>query len=305
MYDIVREQKGTITVLIALSLTAIIGLGAVAVDIGNLYLNKARLSNMADAAVLAGVQELPANPATAGMVAIQYARMNGKETDTIQNPIVSNSTTLSITIRRNVTYYFAQIFSLVSKDISAAASAQVIPVNSAAGIVPFGVVKQPFVYGQTYQLKAGGGGGYDGNYGGLALGGKGANVYRDNIKYGYNGLIKVGDWLTTEPGNMSGPTSDGVDYRIGLDPAATFSTVQKGSPRIVIVPLINDLDVNGRSEVQVAAFAAFFLEGVEGSGNKNYVYGKFLQMVLPAASYADTTADSSCDYGLYGVKLIL
>jgi len=165
--------------------------------------------------------------------------------------------------------------------------------------VPFGVVKQPLIYGQTYTLKDGAGDGYSGNYGALALGGNGANVYLGNIEDGYSGLLSIGEWVYTEPGNMSGPTGNGVDYRISLDPTATFATVQKGSPRILVVPIIDSLTVNGRSQVQIVGFAAFFLEGVGGKGNKDYVTGKFMQMVMSGDSGGGGTG-----YGLYGAALL-
>lgn len=34
-------------------------------------------------------------------------------------------------------------------------------------------------------------------------------------------------------------------------------------------------------DVLIVGFAAFFLEGVGGSGNNNYVTGTFMQMVVP------------------------
>ena len=37
----------------------------------------------------------------------------------------------------------------------------------------------------------------------------GANNYRNNIKFGYQGVIAIGDYVDTEPGNMSGYKSRG------------------------------------------------------------------------------------------------
>jgi hypothetical protein len=75
--------------------------------------------------------------------------------------------------------------------------------------------------------------------------------------------------------------------------------VVKGSPRILIVPVIDSLTVHGRSEVLIVGFAAFFLEGVGGHGNNNYVTGKFMQMVMPGDISTGVTG-----YGLYGSTLI-
>lgn len=315
MLKILRNEQGSVVVLAALAVVVMMGFGAIAVDVGNLYLNKTRVANVADAAALAGVQDLPGDTAQAVATARSYAAQNGNGNDIVQPVVVAdnngNNTKLKVTVIRNVPYYFARVFGITpaNQNVSATSTAKISPITATAGIVPWGIVKQSFVFGQTYQLKEGAGSGYNGNYGALALGGNGANTYRDNIKYGYSGQINVGDWLTTEPGNMSGPTSQGVDYRISQDPGATFQTVQKDSARIVIVPVIDDLSGNGLSQVQVVGFAAFFLEGVGGQGNNNYVYGEFMQMVTPGQiykneSYGSITADVAQGYGLYGSALI-
>lgn len=304
-----REQKGGIAVVAALTFAIIMGLGAAAVDIGNLYLNKTKLQNMADAAALAGVQELPDNSDKAALIAQNYAGLNGKAGDLITNLTITQKVQLNIGVKRSVPYFFATIFGLHTKDVSASATARIVPISAAKGIVPFGIVKQNFIYGERYILKYGGGSGYDGNFAALALGGSGSPVYQNNIKYGYKGNIKIGDWIETEPGNMSGPTGEGVDYRMSEDYTATFETVQKDSARIVIVPILDTLTVNGRSEVQVVGFAGFFLEGVGSSGNDNFVYGRFMKLVIPPADYqtggfTDVSDSVTNTYGVYGARLV-
>lgn len=299
MLTILREQKGTAAVLTALAITSLLGFAALVVDIGVLYTNKVQLANMADAAALAGVQDLPGNASFAKSNAAFYAAKNGKSDDVSSITVSDNNKTITVTATRKVALFFAKVFAVNSSEVTARAVAAIRPISAVTGVVPFGVVKQDFIYGQTYTLKAGGGSSYDGNYGALALGGNGASIYCNNIDYGYSGKLSIGQWVSTEPGNMSGPTLDGVNYRIALDPGATFETVEKDSPRIVSVPVIDTLNVNGRSNVQIVGFAAFFLEGAGGSGNNNFVYGKFMQTVMPG----DITS-SDADYGLYGATLI-
>lgn len=303
MLRILRNQKGAVAALIAIAATVLLGMAAMVVDVGMLYLNRIQLTNMADAAVLAGVQELPGNPANAVSTALAYARQNGRNDDTVQAIVSGGNTVLTVTASRTVGLLFAQVFGQTNSQIPATAGATVQAISGVSGAAPFGVEKQSFVFGEDYILKSGSGSvsgsGHPGNFGGLALGGNGASVYRDNIQYGYSGKLAIGDWISTEPGNMSGPTNQGVDYRVSLDPAATFETVSRGSPRIVIVPVIDSLAGNGRHDVQIVGFAAFFLEGTGGNGNNNYVTGRFMNMVV-AGDIANTTTD----YGLYGAKLI-
>ena len=298
--QILRSQKGVVTLISALSFVVFLGIAALVVDLGIIYLNRNQVANAADAAALAGAKDLPGHTDLALANAHQYAVTNGKAGDIIVPLLSDNNTTLSITITRKVPLIFAQVFGKDSVIINASATAKVMPFKGGGiGIVPWGIEKQTLVYGQTYTLKLGGGSGYNGNFQALALGATGANNYRDNIINGYQGTYRIGDWIQTETGNMSGPTKSGVNSRISRDPTATFDTVQSNSARIIIVPVIDSLQVSGRTDVLIVGFAAFFLEGAGGGGNDCFVYGKFRQMVIPGeAADASTTS-----YGLYAVVL--
>lgn len=299
MLKFMLDEKGSVAVLATLAITVLLGFAALAIDIGSIYLNKVQLSNMADSAALAGVQDLPAGPELAQNNAELFAIKNGKANDSLNVTINENKTLLTVNARRKVNLFFAKIYKVFSADVSAQSAATIRTISGVNGAVPLGVVKQEFNFGQTYTLKEGGGDGYDGNYGALALGLKGGSSYLNNLKYGYEGKLSVGQWIPTEPGNMSQNTIEGIMYRINKDPGATFNTVQKNSPRIVILPVLDSLTVNGRSEVLIVGFAAFFLEGVGGAGNNNHVYGKFMKTVV-AGDVSEVTAG----YGLYGAVLV-
>lgn len=298
MLKLLRNEKGSVVVLVALSITALLGFAALAIDIGNLYVNKAQAANAADAAALAGARDLPIGAGQAIDRANEYGRMNLNAEDTIQAAVNSDSTIITVTVTRKVPLIFASVFNLQSSNVSAVSRASNQVVTGVIGAVPFSVEKQNFIFNTLYVLKDGGGSGSDGDYGALALGGTGASVYNYNILNGYEDKLSVGQWVDTEPGNMSGPTSDGVRYRISEDPYATFDTVKPDSPRIIIVPIIDNLDVNGRQPVQIVGFGAFFLEGVGGSGNNNYVTGRFIRL------YISADQGSGTDYGLRNVRLI-
>lgn len=299
LFSVLRNQKGATAALIAVTLPLLLGIGALTVDVGAIYLARAQLANAADAAALAGALELPDKPDSAVATAESFAQLNGKPGDSILSEVAAGDNALKVTVGRDIDLFFARIWSQFSKGITASATAEIMTyAGGNNAIVPFGIVKQPLVYGSTYKLKVGAGSGYDGNFRALALGGTGASNYESNIANGYKGTFKVGDWVLTETGDMTGPTVQGVNERLSRDSSATFDTVQEGSSRIVIAPIIDSFDVSGRSDVQIVGFAAFFLEGCGKKGNDNYVYGKFRQMVLPGD--ISSTVDN---YGLYGVRL--
>ena len=298
MLKILRSQQGSVITLIALTMSVLIGFTAVVVDIGLLLANRAQLVNTADAAALAGAQDLPGDVSAAKASAEAYAARNGRAGDNVAVTVASDKLGITTTVSRRVDLFFARIFGIFSSDIGSSAQVVLSPLSAYSGIVPFGVVKQEFVFGQRYTLKEGAGGGYEGNYGALALGGTGSINYRENIMNGYKNKIKIGDWLLTETGNMSGATREGVGARIGQDLGATFETVATTSPRIVVIPVIDSLPGNGRGEVLVVGFAAFYLEGAGGNGQDSYVTGRFLKLAIPG------DGNGSSGYGAYATRLV-
>lgn len=112
----------------------------------------------------------------------------------------------------------------------------------------------------------------------LALpGSTGASDYRWNIANCNTSMLHFGDLLTAEPGNMVGPTSQGVEDLIAQDPAAYWDTsankvvsTMSPSPRVKIVPIFdpyywNSGKRNGRNaDLKAANFIGFFIERMNG-----------------------------------------
>ncbi len=308
----IRDEKGTALVLVALALVGLLGCVALVTDVGLLYSHRARLVNAADAAALAGVQELPDCPDAARAVARDYAEANGVPPDQLEIEVAADNSSLTVKPRRSVQLFFARVLGISSQEVKAAATAAVAPLSGAFGVVPFGIEEQELILGQEYVLKegAGNGGAEEGEdgrmhgwYGALdpdSRSSGGASDYRERVKYGYQGMLRVGDLVLTEAGNMSGPTADGVEYRISqCTEGCTFENFRRDCPRLVVVPVVRvvEEEEGHPKRVEVRGFAAFFLEGVEGQGNENSVIGRFLRTVYPGEMQA------GADYGLYAVKL--
>lgn len=308
------NERGTALVLVALALVGLLGCTALVTDAGLLYSHRARLVNAADAAALAGVQELPARPEEAQAVARAYAEANGVPPDQVEVEVADDRRSLTVRPRRTVQLLFARVLGFASQEMRAAATATVAPLTGAAGVVPFGIDEQELIFGREYVLKegAGSGGASEGEdgrmhgwYGALDPDnnpGGGARAYKERIKYGYQGVLRVGDIILTEAGNMSGPTGEGVAYRIAqCTEGCTFESFARNCPRLVIVPVVRVVESQGGhpKRVEVRGFAAFFLEGVEGQGNENNVIGRFVRTVYPGE-----VEGGGDDYGLYAVRLI-
>jgi len=116
---------------------------------------------------------------------------------------------------------------------------------------------------------------------GKCTGGEG---YRWNIANCNPQVFGTDDWLTTLPGNLIGPTTQGVHDLIAQDPGAYWDAVCEcvqgsafevgKSPRLVVVPM-HDPRIPlqaGLMRVRVVKLVFCFLEDMSASGN---VVGRF------------------------------
>lgn len=303
MRKLLRNQKGSTFIFFAVSAVFLIGFSALVTDIGMVTLHKARLSNAVDAAALAGAQELIYNNHSPEHKAKQYFEKNGYPSDSVNIDLEEDGSALRVTASYEVKFILGKVLGFNSNTVSATAKGKVLPIIGVSnGVRPFAIENQTLEFGTEYVLKAGGGDGNSGNYGGVSLGGNGANVYYNNIVDGYNGRLMVGDLIYTEPGNMSGPTQSGIDYLLtqcNHTPKCNHESFNPDCPRIITVIIIDTLVVSGRAQVQIIGFASFFLEGVAGSGNESEVTGRFIRTVT-----SGEVSESQGDFGLYGVRLM-
>ncbi|MHB9106407.1 MAG: Tad domain-containing protein [Armatimonadota bacterium] len=323
-----RRHKGTVLVLVAILLVVLLGMMALAVDISRLYVARQFLVTSCDASALAGGMELP-DQGKATDKASECAGANTMVTYQVSFPeegfTEQGATRIRVDGQLNVQYCFANILGFSSRTVGAHA---VVERGGMIGwvngnVVPWGMpffdqYGNPYDYnnGVLYTLKVGSQSDLadgtvekvGGNFYPLAIerslgdGSSGGSVYNECIKWGFNGQIEVGDTISTEPGNMVGPTKQAVSSdpdslfaRAAEDPWAddTWDNYDYGNPRIVIVPIISPL-TNGRTDVQVLGFAAFYVESVQGQEVKGY----FINYTVPEAG------GDGPDYGLTTFRLV-
>ncbi len=264
-------------VIVAIMMVTIMASTAIVVDVGHIFLTKKRLQNAADASALAGCFIL-VNKQDSGLSDFEsYKYVTANIAGEFQYSSVADlgKNTFQVNLSKELDHFFAPVIGFNSSTVSASATAGGNTVISITGVVPLGVVQQQFEFNKPYTLKYGGGDGSNGNFGALALGGSGASNYRSNLMFGYKEEITLGDVVTTETGNMAGPTSQSVNYRISLD-HNSFSNVAPNSPRVVIVPVIDRLVGNGsNTTAKVVGFAAFYLETTDGNGDITGVFLKW------------------------------
>jgi hypothetical protein len=114
--------------------------------------------------------------------------------------------------------------------------------------------------------------------------------------------VGIGDRLQLEPGNMVGPTAQGVGDLIAQDPGAYWDSATQSvmgsdyglSPRIGLVPFFDPTmpPESGRNWVTVTKIGAFFIESV-GPGSQ--VNARFIQV---------TQTGQPCEGGGIGNSLV-
>lgn len=301
-----KNKKGNSAIIFLATITLFIGLMTFVTDAGMLYLEKSTLQNAVDAVALAGIQEFRNGESAMMDKAYEYANLNKVDPLNMEVTIPSGNRRITVVAKKKVNLYFAKIFNMTDAVIQAKATAKAGAIVAANGIRPFAVEQQNFEIGHSYTLKKGAGDAYTGNYGALALGGTGSTVYKHNLMYGYNSnleigdLVRVGEDLTTEPGNMAGPTYEGMRYLIQQDTHdhSDLNNLEADCGRLIIVPIIDKFDP-GRSTVKIVGFAKFFIDDVTYEGGKTEVKGRFVR-----ALDEGKIDDLGTDFGLFGVKLI-
>ncbi len=292
------SNKGSALITLSITLTILTVMCALVLDLGNVYAEKSKISKAADASVLAGAQELVTDSLNARNVTQDYILKNetGLKSTTIQ--IDPDNRGIQVQLIKNVNYFFAQIIGIKNHDVAATARARVENISALSGVRPIAVVQQTFTYGKLYTLKEGGGDGSAGNYAPISLGGSGSSNYEDNLTYGYPYTIKIGDVIMTETGNMAGSTQRAINQLISQS-SDTYDNYSINCPRVIFVPVVNTLTVNGKKAIKVLGFATFFLEGVTSANGQADVVGRFITYCMDGQ-----TSSTAIDFGTYGIKLV-
>lgn len=120
--NILKDEEGSIAVIVVLVMTVLLGFSALVVDMGLVALEKQKLQNAVDAACLAAVRDLPdASAATA--TANRYIELNGYKASDITIDFSDSNQTINISASKEVNYNFAKILGFNSTSIHPSAGA--------------------------------------------------------------------------------------------------------------------------------------------------------------------------------------
>ncbi len=331
---IFNSENGNILVLVALLLPVLVGFAAFAIDAAVMYHVQANLQNAADAACLAGAQDLPEHPVQAEVVARDYATANGIISgDTVSVTIPADHRSIKVTINRTMPLIFATIFGLSSTDISAHSKASIGVAASVPWIVPF-VIPKPaaFDYDHVYVMRMYGKGPYPSGYDypsdyktkypsypktspypyqfdymnvKIKPGSNPSSefsAYLNYLEFGYHETYTIDQkMLYYAPSSGGKPSVDTFQKRIAADPNTDYTQAKIGDPRVMLIPVVSTLLPRNTAEntkVTIIGFVGFWLQSV----HKNSYYetfwfeGRFLKDLNIGSG--EVTYDPNADFGL-------
>lgn len=218
--DYRKNDEGAVAVLVAVMLVVLLGMAALAVDAGALYSERRQMQTAADAAVLAGVMELPASPDSAVATAQQYVELNTSGADNVSFEVrstwASNDTIVAVVQDSDMQMFFARLLGIDTTPVGAHATAMIgSPRTYGSGLMPFGIVangtmSSPYGYagGEVIPLVVDTGDQSQGNwhYVDLTPYTEGANQTKTVISNGgTTEPVSIGTIIDTQPGSPNNP----------------------------------------------------------------------------------------------------
>jgi hypothetical protein len=238
-----HREQGQMLVLFVLAIGALVGFMAMAIDVGLLFEDRRHLQNTADAAALAGVAELPLNPAAAKKYAQDWVLKHNITADKIKTIEVRTTSfpndTVYVELEQDFEWVFARVLGQSKSAVGAQAAAQVGSLIGGHDIMPWAIMigdtncltpsGAPLYNGLPCTVKVGAGSAISGWYGALDMDGTGGGAaeYQSNILDGQTSTSycvsgEASQWcesstINTLPGNMVAGTGKGIAARLASE----------------------------------------------------------------------------------------
>src|SRR3954449_4141589 len=282
-----RDESGQAIVLSAVWMLVLLGMAGLVIDVGSWYRAQRNLQSDADAAALAGAQELPADTAAAGVMAQSYATKNGYSltaSGIAFSGVTVPNDSITIKVKSPSPTFFTKLFGINSVDVAAQATAKNDLLGQARYVAPITVnIKHPLLAGNncpcfktetTLPLDKNGA---PGAFGLLDLDegkGNGGSTLADWILDGFNGALGLGDHSSNTGAKFNG---NGIDEAL----AARVGTV-------LLFPVFDKLTQQGTGAVyNIVAWVGFHLDSYKiTGGNSGTLTGYFTTITwqgIPAA----------------------
>ena len=304
-----RDESGQALVLSAMFLTVLLGMAALAVDVGSWYHADRKAQAAADAAALAAAQELPYDSVTAEDHAEDYATKNGGGLKSVAfaGTTPPGDDTVTVEIEREAPGFFSQVLGVSAVTVGAKASARSAPLGKARWVAPIVVSEKHeklvcglACFGPAHettlnyqQLKDVGTTDGSGSFGFLNLDiaattGVGTSTLGEWIQHGFDGLLEP-DTYNTSTGNpfSSSHVNDSLEDRIGTE---------------LLFPVYRKITGSGsNAKYEIVGFVGFYLTGIDVHGSNEKLFGYFTQVIWDGV---ESETGTPSDYGVRVVSLV-
>ncbi len=304
-----RNEDGQAFVLMVLALAVMMGMSVLVLDVGAWFRTDRRLQATADAAALAGAQQLPESPGAAKAMALDYANQNGGDVlaaDIEVSSTYNSNDTISVKAQKDTPGVFSRLLGVNSTNIDRSAKARVDSPLKALYVAPM------VVYCDHEKIQNCDGHGHpkfgEGNrtempfdkegapgaFGMLNLSGgegtPGSSEEADWILHGFDKYIDIGIYRS-DPGAKfeSLNVQDALQDRVGT---------------VLLFPVFKTLTEQGQNaEYDIIGWIGFHLESYEVHGHEATLTGYFTEYIAIGV-LASSGSGVPTTFGVKSIQLI-
>lgn len=295
----IRDERGQALVFTLLFLTALLGMAALVLDVGSWFRAQRALQSAADAAALAGAQDLPYDAGAARAAASSYAIRNGASSATVEiTGSVSANDTITVRLSRPAPGFFARVFGIDSVDVSAKAKARTGGLGKARYAAPIAVdERHPLLqcrpdpcFGVETELdlqKIGPGAFRLLNLDG-SRGGSGQQILARWILQGFDGYMPLGAYYSDSGAKFNASeVKAALRERLGAE---------------LLFPIYRSVEGEGANlNYEVVGWVGFVVESFAGNGSSGKVDGYFTRVIWEGIQ---SESASSALYGARAIELV-
>jgi hypothetical protein len=308
MMSRLKNERGQAFVVMVLSLAVVIGMAALALDVGHWFRDKRRLQGTSDAAALAGAQQLPDDPAGAKTMALNYANMNGGNVAganiTVSSTYFANDT-ITVNGQRNDPGMFTGLFGITNVNITSHSKVLVGPPHDALHVAPMVVycghsLIQNCNNNHAPQFNVPTDLNFDamgapGAFGMLNLDGEngtiGTSTEAQWISQGFDQYLPLGKYKSDPGAKFSGqPVQSALTSRLNT---------------VLLFPVFKTLTGTGQNaQYDIIGWIGFYLTGFDVHGNSAVLHGYFTQYIAEGILAQHAPGSGGVPSSFFGVKSI-
>lgn len=134
------SERGATIVITAISLAALLAVGALAVDLGNAWQTRRQVITASDAAALAAAQTYVSGGTGCGAVAPDYVARNAPAATMVSCTATTGGTgSVTVEVEQRASYILAPVFGIMSHAVSSSTTVRWGSPVSVSGLRPFGL----------------------------------------------------------------------------------------------------------------------------------------------------------------------